>query len=114
MLLMLEDELSVEEIILYRDIVKRRVKSNCGGSILQGSNIGAGSEIRSGTGIGGWWFQRSDKGQPRVKELSEWTGISQNEAKLVLEDLFQIGDTMSDTDTAIENAPVFFFEVREC
>ncbi len=113
MLLMLEDELSVEEILLYRDIVKRHVKSDGGGLILQGSNnIGVGSKMKSSSSSGGWWFQRYDKGQPQVKELSEWTGISQNEAELVLEELFQMGDKMPDTDIATVNEPVFCFSIE--
>ncbi len=114
MLLMLEDELSVEEILLYRDVVKRRVKSDVGGGLIlqESNNIGVGSEMKSSSSRGRWWFQGYDKGQPQVKELSEWTGISQNEAKLVLEELFQIGDKMSDTDIAIVNEPVFCFSIE--
>ncbi len=115
MLLMLEDELLVEEIILCRDVVKMRVNVDGGGGdgLRSPGSIktGVGSEMKSNSS--GWWFQRHDRGQPQLEELSEWTGISQNEARLVLEDLFQMGDKMISDDVAIVNEqPVFCLSVE--
>ncbi len=109
---MLEDELLVEEILLCRDVVKMRVNVDGGGLRSPGCiNIGVGSEMKSNSS--GWWFRRHDRGQPQLKELSEWTGISQNEARLVLEELFQMGDKMISDDIAIvHDQPVFCFSVE--
>ncbi len=108
MLLMLEDELLVEEILLYRDVVKRRIE-------IDGGNVRVGSETKTvNSSSWWWWFQRYDSGgQTQLKELSQWTGISQDEAKLVLEELYQMADKMSDDEDVpiVNESPVFYFSI---